>query len=263
MTGVTPHQRAVMERVLAEEEARRRHVVVALSGAHAYGFPSPDSDLDLKAIHIAPTRERLGFPRTEPAAERAEILEGVEIDYSSNELGGVLAGILKGNGNFVERVLGPWLPVQSPLLDELRPLVVRNLSQRVHRHYRGFAANQRQLAEEARTAKKVLYVLRTTATGTHLLRTGEVVTDLLALAPVYGHDVDALVAIKQTGERAALPDDVLASSWAAMDRAFEQIDAALAASVLPPEPEHADELEEWLIATRLAALDRDGGWNRS
>jgi RNA repair pathway DNA polymerase beta family len=35
----------VMKRVLREEEARREHIVVYLSGAHAYGFPSPDSDL--------------------------------------------------------------------------------------------------------------------------------------------------------------------------------------------------------------------------
>jgi hypothetical protein len=32
-----------------------------LSGAHAYGFPSPDSDLDLKAIHVAKTADLLGF----------------------------------------------------------------------------------------------------------------------------------------------------------------------------------------------------------
>jgi predicted nucleotidyltransferase len=45
-----------MQRVLEEEQARREHVVVYLSGAHAYGFPSPDSDLDLKAIHVAKQR---------------------------------------------------------------------------------------------------------------------------------------------------------------------------------------------------------------
>lgn len=48
---LTNEQRSVMTRVLAEEEAQREHLVVYLSGAHAYGFPSPDSDLDLKAIH--------------------------------------------------------------------------------------------------------------------------------------------------------------------------------------------------------------------
>ena len=38
----TEHQRSIVDRVLDEEEAKRTHLVVALSGAHAYGFPSPD-----------------------------------------------------------------------------------------------------------------------------------------------------------------------------------------------------------------------------
>ena len=45
--GLSPHQRAVGDRVIVEESAKREHLVVYLSGAHAYGFPSPDSDLDL------------------------------------------------------------------------------------------------------------------------------------------------------------------------------------------------------------------------
>lgn len=47
-----PHARRVAEAVLGHEESKRTHLVVALSGAHAYGFPSPDSDLDLKAIYL-------------------------------------------------------------------------------------------------------------------------------------------------------------------------------------------------------------------
>ncbi len=57
--ALTPKQRQVADQVLSEEEQQREHLVVSLSGAHAYGFPSPDSDLDLKAIHIDPTRELL------------------------------------------------------------------------------------------------------------------------------------------------------------------------------------------------------------
>jgi uncharacterized protein len=49
MTILDAHARRIADAVLAEEEAERHHVVVALSGAHAYGFPSPDSDLDLKS----------------------------------------------------------------------------------------------------------------------------------------------------------------------------------------------------------------------
>jgi RNA repair pathway DNA polymerase beta family len=48
---LTEHQARVADRVLDEEATRREHLVVSLSGAHAYGFPSPDSDLDLKCVH--------------------------------------------------------------------------------------------------------------------------------------------------------------------------------------------------------------------
>ena len=47
MTGVLNlRQRAAADRLLDEESAKRSHLVVSLSGAHAYGFPSPDSDLN-------------------------------------------------------------------------------------------------------------------------------------------------------------------------------------------------------------------------
>jgi predicted nucleotidyltransferase len=67
---LTKKQRAVADRVLREEENRRRHLVVSLSGAHAYGFPSSDSDLDLKAIHIEPTAHLLSVQWIHVPAER-------------------------------------------------------------------------------------------------------------------------------------------------------------------------------------------------
>jgi hypothetical protein len=88
---LTAEQLTVMKRVLDEEEARREHVI-HLSGAHAYGFPSPDSDLDLKAIHIANTADLLGFEPPAPTIDRAEIIDSVEVDYTSNELAHALVG---------------------------------------------------------------------------------------------------------------------------------------------------------------------------
>jgi predicted nucleotidyltransferase len=32
-----------------------------VSGAHLYGFPSPDSDYDLRGVHILPPEESLGL----------------------------------------------------------------------------------------------------------------------------------------------------------------------------------------------------------
>ena len=61
MSVLTTKQMQVADRVLDEESRSRTHVVISLSGAHAYGFPSPDSDLDLKAIHFVPTAHLLGL----------------------------------------------------------------------------------------------------------------------------------------------------------------------------------------------------------
>jgi predicted nucleotidyltransferase len=253
--ALSQDQRGVMTQVLAEEEARREHVVVYLSGAHAYGFPSPDSDLDLKAIHIAPTADLLGLEVPVPTVDRAEVIQGVEIDYTSNELAHALSGILAGNGNFLERVLGRMTALASPLLGELRPLVQRALSRRVHRHYRGFALNQLRFLEKEPTAKKLLYVLRTTTTGIHLLKTGELEADLTRLMGRYDlDDAMTLVERKRAGERVGL-DPALLELWRPrLDGLFTRLDAAREMSPLPEDPPSDGELREWLLAVRRSRL---------
>jgi len=252
---LTNHQRAIADRVIGEESSRREHVVVYLSGAHAYGFPSPDSDLDLKAIHLVPTRELLGFEPPVQTFDRAEVIEDVEIDYTSNELAHALSGILQGNGNFLERILGRTAFTTSPLLDELRPLALGALSRRVHKHYRGFAASQLRFLERDPIVKKVLYVLRTALTGTHLLRTGELEADVTRLLDDHGFgDARELVAAKRAGERTAA-DPALLDAWRPrLATALKGLDDALPRSVLPPEPPNAAELEAWLVETRRSRL---------
>jgi predicted nucleotidyltransferase len=254
MTDVlSEHARGVADQVVAEEERLRRHVVVALSGAHAYGFPSPDSDLDLKAIHLAPTRSLLGLAEPPPARDRQEVIDGVEIDYTSNELGGALRGLLKGNGNYLERILGTHLLAQSPLLAELVPRARATLSKRYYRHYLGFARQQQEaLTKAAPTAKKVLYVLRTALTGAHLLRTGELRVDLTHNLDEYGYpDARELIERKKAGERTEL-DAAGLSHWSVrIQRAFELLDDAHLESALPDEPVYTRELEAWLVDVRM------------
>lgn len=251
--ALSSEQREVMAKVLAEEETRREHVVVYLSGAHAYGFPSPDSDLDLKAIHVAKTADILGFDVPLPTVDRAEIIRGVEIDYTSNELAHALSGILGGNGNFLERVLGRMVATSSQLLDELRPLAKRALSRRIHRHYRGFAQNQLRFLEREPTAKKLLYVLRTTTTGIHLLSTGELETDLQRLMNRYDlADAATLIERKRAGERVSIAPALLETWRPRIDALFARLDEACQKSSLPEDPANTDEVREWLLAVRRA-----------
>jgi predicted nucleotidyltransferase len=250
---LTPAQQAVARPFIEARERERKHLVVYLSGAHAYGFPSPDSDLDLKCIHIAPTRVLVGLTPPGDPGDRIEVIDGVELDYGSNELGGVLRGVSKGNGNFLERILGALaLGGDLELLAQARAVVQPLLSRRVAYHYRGFAASQLHAFDEKPTAKRALYVLRTTATGRQLLAHGTLITDVALLGEWLPPEIDELLAIKRTGEKEPL-DAAQAETWRArLGQAIAAIDPSTSKlPEAPPEPAMAA-LDAWLQEVRRA-----------
>lgn len=253
---LSDQQRRVASDALTVEVGKRRHLVVYLSGSHSYGFPSPDSDIDLKAVHIAPTSALVGLHAPKPSADRLEVIDGVEIDYTSNELGPALAGLIGGNGNYLERVLGRLTVIESPELHELRPLCRSLISRKFYRHYAGFAKNQYHMAFKGSevAAKKVLYVLRTALTGTHLMKTGELVTDVRELLDQYGlTEAAELIERKRSGERIALDTDMAGRWQARLTQLLATLEAARDESPLPPEPTNLAELEAWLLAVRKAS----------
>lgn len=250
---LSAHQQTIARAYLADREAERRHLVVYLSGAHAYGFPSPDSDLDLKCVHVAPTADLVGLVPAGDPGDRIIVVDGVELDYGSNELGPVLLGALKGNGNYLERLFGALaLGGDRALLDEARVVVRPTLSRRVTRHYRGFATSQLHAFDDKPTAKRALYVLRTAATGRHLLAHGDVVTDVAELRAFVPSEIDELLAIKLRGEREPLAAEHAAAWRAKLAAAIEAVDAAWPTSVLPSEPpaERIADVDAWLRDVR-------------
>lgn len=243
----------IVRAYLAAREQERRHLVTYISGAHAYGFASPDSDIDVKCIHIASTGDLVGLTPGSDAADRIEIVEGVEVDYGSNELAGALRGAIKGNGNYLERLLGELVVTSmTDLLAELRPIIVRLLSRRVARHYAGFAAGQLRMFDEKSTAKRALYVLRTSATGRHLLETGEMVTDLRHMLRFCPAEVEELFEIKRRGEQSALPAEQAAAWRGRLVQAIAGVDENLEKSILPVEPPSraVADADEWLRSVR-------------
>ena len=246
---LTARQAEITRGFLTARAAERTHLVIYLSGAHAYGFPSPDSDLDLKCIHVAPTGDLVGLAHVDEARDRLEIVDGVELDYGSNELGQALRGAIKGNGNFLERLFGELVLGGDPgLLAEARAVVAPVLSRRVTRHYGGFATSQLLAFDDKPTAKRALYVLRTAATGRHLLAHGEIVTDVARLTAFVPPEIAELIEIKRRAEREAL-DVAQATAWRVrLAAAIAAVDAASAASVLPaePPPEAIAAVDAWL-----------------
>ena len=57
-----------------------------------------------------------------PGALARGAVSSVEIDYTSNEIGLACSRILRGDGNFIERVLGRLAVASAPELDGLREL---------------------------------------------------------------------------------------------------------------------------------------------
>lgn len=231
---------------------------VGLVGAHYYGFPSPDSDLDLKGVHLAPTPAMLGLAPPPDTHDVLRVFEGVEHDLTTHEAQKALSLLLRGNGNVLERLMTPLQLVEGDDLDQLRHLARGALSKRFASHYRGYFGGmcREHARAEAPQAKTLLYAYRVALTGVHLLATGEVRGDVVENARDHGlADVEELVAFKRDAkEKSALPADLDAKHRARWPELEAMLGEALAQSPLPDEPPNADAIDAWLVNRRLRAL---------
>lgn len=228
---------------------------VTVSGAHLYGFPSADSDVDLRGCHWLPLRAVVGLSLPEETVERKLDHEGVEVELVSHDIGKYLRLLVKNNGYILEQIFSPLVVTGQEFLEELRALARRCITRHHYHHYRGFLATQRKhlAKEEPKRLKTVLYAYRVLLTGIHLLRTGEVEANLLWLAAAHGLDfVSELVAQKREEQDAALGLD-----WPCHDARLRELetllDRAYAESRLPEERDR-QAVDQFLVAYRLRGL---------
>ncbi len=245
-------------RFLEAHPPRGRMLLCAITGSHHYGFPSPDSDIDIKGLHVAPTRALLGLSRPADAHDRLMDFQGTECDLTSNEVGQALRLLLKGNGNVLERILSPLQLLDTPELERLQAMARGALSKAFFGHYRGFFGGvQREFDKaEVKRAKPLLYCYRVALTGVHLMRTGELDAFLPRLAARYGFDeVEALAEKKRsTAEYVAISEEEVDRHRSAWARLEEELEASKEASPLPDRAANAAEVEDWLVELRVAEL---------
>ncbi len=243
-------------RFLEENPPPGRVLMCAVTGSHHYGFPSPDSDLDLKGIYALPTEHLLGLSPTTPTHDRLEFFEGTECDLTCNEVSRALGLVLRGNGNLLERLFSPFQLTEDDTLQELRVLARGALSRSVARHYRGYFEGMCREHTREPTAKALLYTYRVALTGIHLLRTGEVLADLPVLSEMYDLPrLTPLIAHKREGaERCAPPADLDAHLRAGWPDMAARLEAARESSPLPEEAPNTAACERWLIALRRQDL---------
>jgi uncharacterized protein len=232
-------------------------LLCAVSGAHLYGFPSPDSDLDLKGIHLTPTAALLGLSAETPVYDRIEVFQGVECDVTTNEARDALKLLLAGNGNMLERILSPHQLVESPDIAELQELARGAISAGFARHYGGFFRSRLRELELRPTVKALLYAYRVALTGIHLMRTGELEANLVALLPHFAslHNVEELIAMKRAGEeKGALASSFLTQHESQLDTLDVGLTYASQATQLPLVAQNRDAVDDWLVRKRLSRL---------
>lgn len=230
---------------------------VTISGAHLYGFPSPDSDYDLRGIHVLPVREAVGLDHGRDTVEVSAIREGLEIDLVTHDIKKFFGLLLKKNGYVLEQLYSPLVLHTTPEHEELKEIARGCLTRHHSHHYFGFAETQWKLFEKERPrrVKPLLYVYRVLLTGIHLMRTGRVESNILRLNEAFklGY-VEDLVARKLAGpEKASLKDTDMLFYKKEYERLRRALEDAHQASALPESPSAKPVLNDLLLRLRMAS----------
>lgn len=242
---------------LKAEAARHPYPLVfaTVSGAHLYGFPSPDSDFDLRGVHVLPVREMLGLDSGRETVEVAFAEGEFEMDLVTHDARKFFGLLLKRNGYVLEQLLSPLVVYTTPAHAELVASAPGCVTRHHAHHYLGFAATQWKLfdKERPRRVKPLLYVYRVLLTGIHLMRTGEVEANLVRLnADARLPHVADLVACKLAGpEQSALADADADFHRREYDRLRAELEEAHRASRLPEVPSVRPALNDLLVRLRL------------
>jgi uncharacterized protein len=122
-----------------------------ISGAHLYGFPSPDSDFDLRGAHILPLERVVGLEVRDETVEQSFVVppdtssglrppspqsgegnsagEGLcaedralEMDIVSHDVRKFLGLLLKKNGYVLEQLFSPLIVHTTPWHEELKEI---------------------------------------------------------------------------------------------------------------------------------------------
>ena len=235
-----------------------RPLFVTVSGAHLYGFPSADSDVDLRGCHLLPLCDVVGLNTPPLTREHKTVVDGTEIELVSHEAVKYFQLLLRNNGYILEQIFSPIVVQGQEFLDEIRPLARRCITKNHYHHYRGFIATQRKLIakEEPKRTKPVLYAYRVLMTGIHLLRTGEVEANLLKLNERFRFDfLDELIARKVGGENISVGEIDWPFHETRLNELESELDGAFQESRLPEERERRP-IHELLVRLRLG--DEEG-----
>jgi predicted nucleotidyltransferase len=235
-------------------------IFATVSGAHLYGFASPDSDWDLRGVHLLPAHEVLGLFDPQETIEREQRQGGVELDLVTHDARKFFGLLLKRNGYVLEQLYSPLVVHTSPEHQELKE-IAKNCITRYHsHHYLGFAATQWDLfeKEQPRRIKPLLYTYRVLLTGIHLVKTAEVEANLVHLNEEFRlSGVSQLIARKSSGTaHSILPNADVDAHRREYERLRSELEVASERSHLPESPNGRAALSDLLVRLRRTTYDQ-------
>lgn len=226
-----------------------------ISGAHLYGFQSPDSDYDLRGVHVLPVEALVGMEKPRETIEISQKNDEIELDLVTHDIKKFFLLLLKKNGYVLEQLYSPLIVKGSSEHDELKE-IARNCITRHHcHHYFGFSKTQWRLFEKEQPprVKPLLYVYRVLLTGINLMQTGVIEANLVKLNEKFALPyIPELIARKVSmAEKQTLVAADMEFHLKEFNRLTSELEAAAEKSSLPETPSAEPALNDLLKRVRL------------
>ncbi len=238
-------------------------IFATVSGAHLYGFASPDSDWDLRGVHLLPADEVLGLFEPKETVEQGRNEDGIELDLVTHDARKFFGLLLKRNGYVLEQLYSPLIVYTTSEHEELKQIAKGCITRHHSHHYLGFASTQWEFfeKEQPQRIKPLLYTYRVLLTGIYLMRTGEVEANLLRLNDEFRlPHLAELIGRKTSGtEQATISDADLDTHRREYERLRTELESASECSRLPDEPNTKRALSDLLVRLRHSTYDQARG----
>lgn len=225
----------------------------SIAGGHMYGFPSYDSDYDVRGAHILPLDKVVGLYVEQEDVEWKKVVDGIEFDLITHDIKKYFELLLKRNGNVLEQIFSPLNHRKMAYMEELREIAAGCITKSHGHTYRSYARSMWRSFEKQKRLKPLLYVFRLLLTGLHMMETGEVESNIMRLNHKYRLPyLTDLITLKLRGSEDTLLQDLDVGFFEKeYHRISRKIDDRRMASDLPDEPRGKPELHDLLVRLRL------------
>jgi len=232
------------------EESAGKVIYLTISGAHLYGFPSYDSDIDIRGAYLADPSYFLGIHSCK------DTITSIEPDVQLFELKKLINLAIKGNCNVLEHIFSS--PIyKTPEYFKLKELVNNVLAKDgIYNSYRGMATfNYKKFILGGKaTYKKYLYVFRSLLAGRYFLETGRIEPDLTKLNRVYKiKEISKLIKAKMDREEESIIKEINSGKLDELIHyCYNKLDNSYIKSSIPARPDKHDikKLNSFLIRIR-------------